>query len=499
VRYLLDALRWYDDDGSSLLSVIEETVAAESWDILGGDGALEFVNDVLVVHQSDSIHRRVAKLLSSLEQHLEERSADIIQVRPDASGMEAKFEDEQLIRIYPVDEILGRAVDLDEVAGVIIDVIKSPSWEEMGGSGAMATWPPDDRQALIVAQTGEVHQQIEEFLHLIRDAGQSSDRGPLVRVIPPRPATAAVSTRLYDVQDLLPALATPPRRAGWLVDPGESPGSLRQSFGALVERVVIPGFGQGKENAVGYFERYVVVTGSSSVHGEFVRFIEQVQTLRDRLAVEPQEAVDGVKLLIDYLCSQKEELSWGAASLLMLPELKPTVRADIDRLVDCLREIDPSAQQRLFNAVVEILNRHRLRTTELVSILYSRFAELTWDQQIRAANMLERERQPLAPLMVARSLSGLLKSADGKSFEGIVQALTTMGEEASEGIPDLLEALYMADASRRPAILKALRAVDPRWGNVQAALAEWQRSEDPARRPRADEVTEILMDEWLTQ
>ena len=62
---LLDA----GHDAETLGEVIETTIAPDSWDANGGDGAVSFLGDVLFVRQTDNLHRQIRGLLAALRKH----------------------------------------------------------------------------------------------------------------------------------------------------------------------------------------------------------------------------------------------------------------------------------------------------------------------------------------------------------------------------------------------------------------------------------------------
>lgn len=62
---LLDAGYKMDD----LVSVISQTVAQDSWEMLGGPGVLSHLGDVLLVRQTDLLQREVRGFLSALRRH----------------------------------------------------------------------------------------------------------------------------------------------------------------------------------------------------------------------------------------------------------------------------------------------------------------------------------------------------------------------------------------------------------------------------------------------
>ncbi len=82
------------------------------------------------------------------------------------------------VRIYPVNDLCANARHRpglgamfreggnDELRTVIMDSLAPASWDEMGGSGSIASLP--SAGVIAVAQTAEVHDQIERLLHRLR-------------------------------------------------------------------------------------------------------------------------------------------------------------------------------------------------------------------------------------------------------------------------------------------------------------------------------------------
>jgi hypothetical protein len=58
-----------DYERDNLAQVIERTVAPDSWDDVGGAGALTFLGDVMFIRQTEKIQREIQGLLSALRRH----------------------------------------------------------------------------------------------------------------------------------------------------------------------------------------------------------------------------------------------------------------------------------------------------------------------------------------------------------------------------------------------------------------------------------------------
>jgi DNA-directed RNA polymerase specialized sigma24 family protein len=69
----------------------------------------------------------------------------------------------KLIRkVYPVNKLLGRDNTGEELLRLLKNTIEPKSWAEMGGTGTVDYFPLT--RALVVNQTADLHEQVEEFL-----------------------------------------------------------------------------------------------------------------------------------------------------------------------------------------------------------------------------------------------------------------------------------------------------------------------------------------------
>jgi hypothetical protein len=65
-------------------------------------------------------------------------------------------------KVYPVRKLLGRDANGEVLIRLITRTIKSASWDVQGGSGTIDYYPVG--RALVVSQTPDVQEQIEDFL-----------------------------------------------------------------------------------------------------------------------------------------------------------------------------------------------------------------------------------------------------------------------------------------------------------------------------------------------
>lgn len=92
-------------------------------------------------------------------------------------------ESELLTRIYPISDLVlppnapdGSQPDFDSLIKLIASTVKPTSWDEVGGAGSVTPFP--NNLTLVVSQTQEVHEEIEDLLAQLRlVTRQSGGRG----------------------------------------------------------------------------------------------------------------------------------------------------------------------------------------------------------------------------------------------------------------------------------------------------------------------------------
>ena len=88
-----------------------------------------------------------------------------------------KADEELLTRIYPVADLVlvpqggeDAEPDFDTLVDVVTSTIRPTSWEDVGGPGSVRPFP--NKLSIVVSQTQEVHEELEDLLEQLRAAGQ---------------------------------------------------------------------------------------------------------------------------------------------------------------------------------------------------------------------------------------------------------------------------------------------------------------------------------------
>lgn len=153
-------------DYDSLIEMLTSIVAPASWDANGGNGSIAPfpVANAIVCSQADENQEQIAKLLAQLR----------------ANGCRfseapAPSPDSMVVRIYkfqtpavnaPYDEQRSR-----QLIGLIRQLIEPKSWVD---SGASISEAPD---AIVVRQTVEIQNRVEQFLQVFGASAYSPSRG----------------------------------------------------------------------------------------------------------------------------------------------------------------------------------------------------------------------------------------------------------------------------------------------------------------------------------
>jgi hypothetical protein len=156
---------------SGLLNIIQAAVEPESWDKVGGPGAIEYSPPAgaIVCSQTRRVHRQIEQLLTELRRARQAQSA--VQAS-------APRGDEYVLRFYRIApastfsgevpaSAAGLAPDLErenrlpsDLTGAIIATVSPTTWQKGGGEGAIEH--ADD--ILLVRQTPAVHAEIRQLL-----------------------------------------------------------------------------------------------------------------------------------------------------------------------------------------------------------------------------------------------------------------------------------------------------------------------------------------------
>ncbi len=81
-------------------------------------------------------------------------------------------------RVYDVQDVLSKSEDgmpdFDSLIDVIVTTVASQSWSDTGGPGSIMTISPS---SIIISQTQEVHEEIDDLLHSIRRTAELAKAG----------------------------------------------------------------------------------------------------------------------------------------------------------------------------------------------------------------------------------------------------------------------------------------------------------------------------------
>lgn len=262
VRYeVADLDAGQESQPEDLAQLLERFVMPESWQTSGGPGKIEVRDDVLVVHQTELVHRRVVELLEKLRlarglpPRMESgRKGLQLQTRQERMGPKLK----QVITANftsptPLPEILAYLEQLADVT-IVVD------WVALRAEGHE---PP-------VQTTLRVHQQsfADTLKSLLEPLGLTYRiAGPeLLQITTQKSAAMRLEVEFYPASEAI-----------------SSVGSVKALLEAVKEQV-----GRGTwEDTQGpgciYFDppsKYLVVLQSPAVHADLQRFLTQVQAAK---------------------------------------------------------------------------------------------------------------------------------------------------------------------------------------------------------------------------
>ena len=108
------------------------------------------------------------------------------------------------IRVYPVADLIGRhgvpgseKRDCDSLIKAITTSVFPTSWDDVGGPGCISAIPPGTPKSLVVRQSHGVHEEIAEFLGLLRQVARMQTGGDM-RPVGGSPITAAAEKKIAE-------------------------------------------------------------------------------------------------------------------------------------------------------------------------------------------------------------------------------------------------------------------------------------------------------------
>jgi hypothetical protein len=137
--------------------------------------------------------------------------------------------------------------DYDKLMDVINRTIKPTTWDEVGGCGSIQEYDAANVQSLVVSQTQEIHEEIQQLLDRLRKLQQGPLSNEDIEKLPPSPSKTTKQKILQGNQSGMggmgmggmgmmgsgmggaaPAKANPPPTLGRGVPgmpPGQAPGA----------------------------------------------------------------------------------------------------------------------------------------------------------------------------------------------------------------------------------------------------------------------------------
>ncbi|WP_145049013.1 hypothetical protein [Lignipirellula cremea] len=149
-----------DADFDTLQETITSTIAPDTWDEVGGPGSFQGGSFggryLLVVSQSESVHKQIADLFQSMRT-----------VRPPAPAEEKPSDEKTTLHVYRLSaDAAGKS---DELTAVLKKIVEPESWQQPGVQLEAAA------DALIIRQTPAVHESIGELLQAMGALAPSLD------------------------------------------------------------------------------------------------------------------------------------------------------------------------------------------------------------------------------------------------------------------------------------------------------------------------------------
>jgi hypothetical protein len=164
-------------------------------------------------------------------------------------------------RIYPVRDLLARdkdGPDYESLIETITSTVAPDSWDEAGGPGTVREFYPSD--ALVISQSREVHERIEELLAKFRQAM------PAMKLTPPEDENAVVWRAYHVVSGTKPEV------------------NLADDVVKLVREYVAPETWKAKEGqaVLRALPDRIVVRQTLRVHAEIAKFLGDLDLLHNQ-------------------------------------------------------------------------------------------------------------------------------------------------------------------------------------------------------------------------
>ena len=201
-----------DSDADSLATVVMTIVEPDSWEVVGGPGALSVVGDTIVVSNVSEVHEDVGRLLDRLRElnkeqkdHPEKPQQTVLYLEP-SYGPNVKALEER-VSLAASDVPLSEAID--RIAGQldVAVLIERRALEEVGLDA-------DELEVHVAASDVPARLVLQRMLSELDLTWQYRDG--LIMVTTPEAADETLTTAIFPVYDLIPK-----------ADPGTSDATLK--------------------------------------------------------------------------------------------------------------------------------------------------------------------------------------------------------------------------------------------------------------------------------
>ncbi|HUG67674.1 MAG TPA: hypothetical protein VMM76_07975, partial [Pirellulaceae bacterium] len=144
----LDDLSGTYADFDSLINVFTSTIAPDTWDEVGGPGAIEPLQraPTLVISQTQAIHEQISALLTTLREAKKQAAVGHGDVDPDA----------HIVRSYTVN---ASQCSSDEIAKLVIRASEPGTWNEEAG-----TFVQGLGTSVVVKHNASIHRRVQKLL-----------------------------------------------------------------------------------------------------------------------------------------------------------------------------------------------------------------------------------------------------------------------------------------------------------------------------------------------
>ena len=150
-------------DFESLIELITTTVAPDTWDEVGGPGAIDGYHNglscALVISQTDLVHDEIDKLLVDLREV--ERETNRTAGSTNGGKQSKEHRQPQItVAVYPIIE--GNGPSLEDLVELVREVVGQDKWSDESGTAVRGI-----AKTLVVRHNQSVHRQVQQTLQKI--------------------------------------------------------------------------------------------------------------------------------------------------------------------------------------------------------------------------------------------------------------------------------------------------------------------------------------------